>query len=240
MITNAGLICFTMNVLWNVFDLTGRMWIFIGFQWVLISIQFIASEIIDDVPPEVDIQLQRNDFIHLKVIEKVADEDYGVVHSADDEDELVDEGRGGKKGPIHCGNLCGFRCKPEREHMRTVRSRRIRTDLEKLSVFDYPTETTATGAWPKPLSKSRSGEKPLSIREMKAANKKAAMDGSNYDTSSYVSNLSAVAAPSNGSGYSPISPGAAVVDPNAPAVPTAANVGARGYAAVPPPAPGYV
>ena len=25
-VTNAGLICFTMDVLWDIFDLTGRLW----------------------------------------------------------------------------------------------------------------------------------------------------------------------------------------------------------------------
>lgn len=215
--------------------------IFIGFQWVLLSLQFISTVIIDDVPPEVTIQLERNEFINLKVIEKVADEDYGVVHAVEDEEEQVEEGRG-KRGPVHCGNLCGIRCKPPRPHLRAVRSRRIRDDLSDFGIFDYPTEPAASGSWPKALHKARTGEAaPMSIRDQKAAKKKAAMEGSSYDTSSYVSTMSAVAAPSK----------AGVVDPNSPAavgaaaavagVPRAASptVGG-GYSAVPPPAPGYV
>jgi Calcium-activated chloride channel len=44
--TNAALICFTMDVLVvNKIALTyvGKLWIFIGFQWTIISIQFLTS-----------------------------------------------------------------------------------------------------------------------------------------------------------------------------------------------------
>ena len=41
--------------------------------------QFLASEFIDDIPPEVVIQKQRNEFINKKIIDKVEDEDYGRV-----------------------------------------------------------------------------------------------------------------------------------------------------------------
>ena len=46
----------------------------------------MASEFIDDVPSEVAIQLQRRDFINDKVIELIADEDYGVVDNHRDDD----------------------------------------------------------------------------------------------------------------------------------------------------------
>eukprot|EP00349_Pseudokeronopsis_sp_Brazil_P006662 CAMPEP_0202975738 /NCGR_PEP_ID=MMETSP1396-20130829/71532_1 /ASSEMBLY_ACC=CAM_ASM_000872 /TAXON_ID= /ORGANISM="Pseudokeronopsis sp., Strain Brazil" /LENGTH=46 /DNA_ID= /DNA_START= /DNA_END= /DNA_ORIENTATION= len=39
------------------YSLFGRVWIFIGFQWVLISIQYITQAIIPDVPESVEIQL---------------------------------------------------------------------------------------------------------------------------------------------------------------------------------------
>lgn len=180
--------------------------IFIGFQWVLISLQFLATEVIDDVPLEVNIQMERNEFINLKVIEKVADEDFGVVHNKDEED-MVEEGKT-KRGPIHCGNLCGCRCKPAREHLKTVKSRRLRNDLGDFSVFEYPEQASASGAWPKPLAKAREGGAPeLSIREQKAAAKAAAKANSTYDTSSYLGAVSAVAAPSSGvAGYSAVPP----------------------------------
>ncbi|KAJ1413447.1 calcium-activated chloride channel-domain-containing protein [Ochromonadaceae sp. CCMP2298] len=66
-VTNAGLICFTMDVLWNLYTIQYRLWIFIGFQWGLFMVQYIAAEMIDDIPREVVIQKQRNEFINLKV-----------------------------------------------------------------------------------------------------------------------------------------------------------------------------
>ena len=50
---------------------------FIGFQWALISIQFIIGAVIPDVPGSVVIQSQRQDFIISKLILNVEDEDYG-------------------------------------------------------------------------------------------------------------------------------------------------------------------
>jgi hypothetical protein len=51
-VTNAGLVCFTMDVL-DQYTLVGRTWIFIGFQWTLICVQFVVAEICPDVPEEV-------------------------------------------------------------------------------------------------------------------------------------------------------------------------------------------
>lgn len=225
-ITNAALICFTMDVLWDRFSLAGRLWIFIGFQWVLMSIQFISQEIIDDVPLEVQIQMERNEFINLKVIEKVADEDYGVVVQVEEAD-LVEGGKE-KRGPIHCGNLCGIRFKPERPRMRTVKSRRIREDLAPYSVFEYPEAASSAGSWPKPLCRQKDGATAPSIRQQKEAAKEAAR--ANFDTSSYISQAAAVAAPTT---YSAV--------PN-PAPPSGKNspTGPANYSAVPPPAPGYL
>ena len=232
-VTNGALVCFTMDVLWDRFSLTGRLWIFIGFQWVLISIQFIASEIIDDVPLEVSIQEERNEFINLKVVEKVADEDYGVVVVVD-EDDVVEEGKG-KSGPIHCGNLCGIRCKSGSTKKNTRKSRKLRTDLGEFSVFDYPEQATASGAWPKPLSKSRGDKAPASLRDQKAAAKAAATANSSYDTSSYVSAAAAVSGVPSG-GYSAVPSAAGVPSP-----PTQTQQpGVSQYSAVPPPAPGYI
>ncbi len=179
--------------------------IFIGFQWVLMSIQFIATQLIDDVPLEVNIQTERNAFINLKVIEKVADEDYGVVHAKDEED-TVEDGVA-HHSPVHCGNLCGCRCKPARPKAHTVKSRRMRKDLGEFSVFEYPEQASASGAWPKPLYKAKDGAAAPSVREQKAAAKAAARANSSYDTSSYVGAVSAVAAPSSGAaGYSAVPP----------------------------------
>lgn len=73
-VTNAGLICFTMNDL-NEYSAQGRAWIFIGFQWTLIFCQYLIEAIIPDEPEEVEIQERRMNFIVSKVIFKTPDED---------------------------------------------------------------------------------------------------------------------------------------------------------------------
>lgn len=73
-ITNAGLICFTMDVL-NEYDVYGRSWIFIGFQWTLIATQFFIQHMVPDVPEEAIIQEKRNEFIASKIIDRVEDEE---------------------------------------------------------------------------------------------------------------------------------------------------------------------
>ena len=76
-ITNGAMICFTMNCLQlSYFTLFGKSWIFIGFQWTLISMQYMLSAFIPDVAVEVTVQLERQDFINAKLIEQLPDEDY--------------------------------------------------------------------------------------------------------------------------------------------------------------------
>jgi hypothetical protein len=199
--------------------------IFIGFQWVLLSIQFFAQEVIDDVPSEVQIQLERTDFINEKVIEKVADEDFGVMHVEEEQD--IVEANKGLRSRMHCGNLCGLRCKPKRE-MRSVRSRVIRSDLAAFPQFDYPGENDT---WPHALSSG----KHISIvsgRDQKAAAKAAALARSTYQTGNYISPVAAVAAPSAASVAAVGAAGAA--DSSLPRPPSTTG---SGYSAVP--APGY-
>jgi hypothetical protein len=75
-VTNAGLIVFTMEVLKMYSDMT-RMWIFIGFQWALFSLQYIIQVIIPDEPLQVGIQKQRANFLVSKILNKVKDDDDG-------------------------------------------------------------------------------------------------------------------------------------------------------------------
>ena len=49
--------------------------LFIGFQWTLIVVQFVVAEICPDVPEEVEIQIDRQNFIRSKILDKVADDD---------------------------------------------------------------------------------------------------------------------------------------------------------------------
>jgi hypothetical protein len=73
-VTNAGLVCFTMDVLQH-YDIYGRSWIFIGFQWTLISVQFIVAQVIPDEPEEAVIQLERQKFIVSKILDRTEDEE---------------------------------------------------------------------------------------------------------------------------------------------------------------------
>ena len=82
-ITNAGLIVFTMTVLDDVgWTLQGKQWIFIGFQWFLFMSQTIVRLSIRDVPMTVQIQEERQKYYVSKVVEKLADEEH-------DTDEFV-------------------------------------------------------------------------------------------------------------------------------------------------------
>jgi len=73
-ITNAALTVFTMTVI-DSWSLAWRFWVFILFQWICFVLQAFIMAIIPDIPEEIDIQLQRTEFITRKLIDKVADED---------------------------------------------------------------------------------------------------------------------------------------------------------------------
>jgi hypothetical protein len=71
-VTNAAMIVFTMEIIQN-FRTYQRFWIFIGFQWVIFSLQFLISLLVPDVPAFVDIQMKRNDFINHKIFLRESD-----------------------------------------------------------------------------------------------------------------------------------------------------------------------
>lgn len=169
-ITNAGLICFTMDVLWDVFDLTRRVWIFIGFQWVLISIQFLTQYFIPDVPEAVEIQLQRREFINLKVIEKVEDEDFGRTAELNSYETNDDDG----------ANEAGCCGRPKV----SSRSRKPREGLDEFDVTSYPF-SSVPGSWPEPLDKMN-----LKFKTPEQHTKAAGID-----LNSYASNIAAVRNP---------------------------------------------
>ena len=75
-VTNAGLIVFTMNTLdeYN-FSMYGKMWVFVGFQWVLLIIQTILRWLVAEKPNFVTIQENRSEYIKSKLIDKVVEED---------------------------------------------------------------------------------------------------------------------------------------------------------------------
>jgi hypothetical protein len=60
-ITNAGIMCFTMELI--PFTAWGEVWLFIGFQYVIFVAMAVFSYIVDDVPEDVAIQLQRQEYL---------------------------------------------------------------------------------------------------------------------------------------------------------------------------------
>lgn len=92
-LTNGAIICFTMKA----FHYThfGKAWVFIGFQWGMLSLQYIIGALIPDTPSDVVIQLERTQFIVSKLIDKTSDENYdpnkdldAPLGAASQEDEL--------------------------------------------------------------------------------------------------------------------------------------------------------
>jgi hypothetical protein len=58
----------------TMYSITLRMWLFIGFQWLIFTIQYIVEAAIPDEPYEVQIQVQRASFIVDKLLKKVRDD----------------------------------------------------------------------------------------------------------------------------------------------------------------------
>lgn len=71
-ITNAALIVFTMKLV-EMYSVYTQFWIFVGFQWVVFSLQYCIRLIIPDIPMEVQIQKDRADYLNLKLIDKTPD-----------------------------------------------------------------------------------------------------------------------------------------------------------------------
>ncbi len=161
--------------------------IFFAFQWVLFIAQYFATVFIDDVPPEVTIQLERNEFINQKVfysfllhcasksplyffapcacliekqiIEKVADEEFG--EPKDEEEDLANEAR--MRPKIHCGNLCCF-CwpagrTPAQESASKRGSYKKLGDTPNFAMFEYP-KSVGKESWPEPLCKIKPAPAP--------------------------------------------------------------------------------
>lgn len=89
-ITNAGIVCFTMDVMKG-FSSYGTLWVFIGYQWVLFAIQYIASVVIKDESNRITIQKKRMKFITSKAIERTPDEDDVITGSSANQREVFIE-----------------------------------------------------------------------------------------------------------------------------------------------------
>lgn len=98
-VTNAGLTVFTMDVL-DSYSETFRYWVFILFQWVCFILQAFIMAIIPDIPEEIEIQIERQDFIVRKLIDKVADDNDEDVEGCDKPIEF-------QKYPMFGGTFAG-------------------------------------------------------------------------------------------------------------------------------------
>lgn len=78
-ITNSALICFTMSLLWD-YSFQFRLWIFIGFQWCVLGLQYITQLIIPDIPEEVEMQIQRAEFMKEKILDKEHDDEFNYKY----------------------------------------------------------------------------------------------------------------------------------------------------------------
>lgn len=116
--------------------------IFVGFQWSLIGVQFIAQAIVPDVPEEVEVQLERMEFIVSKVIDKTEDEDQDTVTSFS-----VDANDPTKNVPtVHKDSLCDFFAKPKGSKM----EKKLKyANLPDVALRAYPNSTTST---PNPMN----------------------------------------------------------------------------------------
>lgn len=187
-VTNGGMICFTMDLLWDRFTLQGRVWVFLGFQWFLIFCQFVIQYIVPDEPEDVQIQLERMDFIMSKVIERIEDEDFGVELDVEEEgyDVPTDGGREGDGGG-------GRGCCGKRQSQRKKRAKKIIHGIEDFPTLQYP-YTHVPSQWPTPLD-YKSASIPANPKQEAAAARKAAQELNSYGTGSYTSKYAAVQKP---------------------------------------------
>ena len=72
-VSNSALIVFTMQLL-SGYSFAFRFWIFVGFQWVLFACQYALASSVPDTPVEVEIQLERQDFVGRKLIAREPEE----------------------------------------------------------------------------------------------------------------------------------------------------------------------
>lgn len=93
-LTNAGLTCFTMDTL-DPYSESTKYIVFIIFQLTCFSIQYLLMDLIADVPEEINIQLQRSEFLNQKFILQVPDDDYNAselgVPTSNIENDIVFE-----------------------------------------------------------------------------------------------------------------------------------------------------
>lgn len=133
--TNAGIIVFTMDIA-SEFSDSGRLWIFIGFQYTMVMVQFICSIAIPDKSFDVEVQVKRMSYYVDKVINKVPDVDDELSDSV-----LIDEPSRLSKGVIDAPEVssqgCG-NCKKISVNSSLSRHKEDILELIDLPMYEYP------------------------------------------------------------------------------------------------------
>lgn len=80
-VTNAGIVSFTMSI-FDSYSVSVRMWLFIGFQWLLFTLQYIIEVAVPDEPYEVQVQKKRTNHIINKIILKIPDDEIDSVKTS--------------------------------------------------------------------------------------------------------------------------------------------------------------
>ena len=73
-LVNSGLVAFTGTIPVD-YTWYNRIWIFIGMSFGIFLVKFVSAVVIPDIPEEVEIQLQRQQYILDKIIHNIPDEE---------------------------------------------------------------------------------------------------------------------------------------------------------------------
>jgi len=80
-VTNAALICFTLDSFKESMSPHGLVWLFMGFNYGISSTMRIIEALVDDIPEDVVTQLERQAYIREKVVQQAADDTKTVDYS---------------------------------------------------------------------------------------------------------------------------------------------------------------
>lgn len=73
-VTNSALVSFTGEFLIN-YSYPSRIWVFLGMMVGLLLLKYVVAEYVPDLPREVEIQLERQEYFRNKIILNIPDED---------------------------------------------------------------------------------------------------------------------------------------------------------------------
>merc|ERR1712023_267311 len=80
-----------------------KVWYFIGYQYIVFGVIYAFMAAVPDIPADIEIQVERQEFICDKLINKMADDDDDPVSSdggdSDADAEDADDDGADKKGP---------------------------------------------------------------------------------------------------------------------------------------------